>query len=101
MESCGHRLTRRAAITGRRLCRRRQRWWTTCIWKSSEAWRARTAGFWEAIIRALSRNLCIVSALATVAAWAVIDPGVARLGQAYAAYDKKDFFTAVHLLNAA
>ena len=35
-----------------------------------------------------------------IAAVAVVDPAVNRLGQAISAYEKKDFFTAVHLLTA-
>jgi soluble lytic murein transglycosylase len=34
-------------------------------------------------------------------AWAAADPAVTRLGQAVDAYEKKDYFTAAHLLTAA
>jgi hypothetical protein len=39
--------------------------------------------------------------LAQARAAATTDPGVLRLGQAITAYDKRDFFTVVHLLTAA
>jgi len=43
----------------------------------------------------ISAGLCAVTLTA-----AVIDPGVLRLGQAMTAYEKKDFFSTVHLLTA-
>ncbi len=46
--------------------------------------------------------VAMTAALWTVppAAAAAVDPAVARLGQAVTAYEKKDFFTTVHLLTA-
>ncbi len=49
------------------------------------------------------KTLFKIAGLLTVlagAANAVIDPAVTRLGEASAAYDKRDFFTTVHLLSA-
>ncbi len=37
--------------------------------------------------------------LLAASAFAAFDPGVTRLGQALTAYEKRDFFTTVHLLN--
>jgi len=77
----------------------------------------KTAGCWGRIIRDKLRNmfttqtsravamaaaLWTASALPALAsAGAAIDPAVARLGQAIDAYDKRDFFTTVHLLSAS
>ncbi len=76
-------------------------------------------GFWDRSIRARLSNMqpftqrawirgkaaglvCIAALLIPGAATfgAGIEPGVSRLGEAIAAYDKKDFFTTVHLLTA-
>lgn len=72
-----------------------------------------TKDFWEATIRGLWRSMRALSttfaiaclpllfSLAPNCAAAAADPGVARLGQAIAAYDKHDYAAAVRLLSAA
>ncbi len=42
----------------------------------------------------------LLMTLGVLPSQAAIDPGVSRLGEAITAYDKKDFFTTVHLLSA-